>query len=369
MDKVKTQPFIPNYAVPPGETLNETIEVLGINQAELARRINLTPKTINLIINGKAPISPQTALGLERVTGVPARFWNNLESGYQEALSRVSERMALVKEIDFLDRIPVKELVKRNAIEDTQDKVELLRRVFAFFQVSDTVSWENVWLQPVASFKQAEQFAISPGATAAWLRIGQMEAAKIECAEFSTHRFRSALRAIRGMTRESPTVYGQEMVDVCAESGVALVFVPEIRGARAWGACWWSDSRRAVIQLSLRYKWEDHLWFSFFHEAGHLLLHGKRHTFVDFNGVETEREEEANRFAARRLIPEKLPKLRRLQAIEEFAHRIRLHPGVVVGRLQHEKVLLPSVGNRLRRKLEIVNGLPVETEGLPKRPK
>ena len=363
MDKVKTRPFVPSYAVPPGETLLETIQALGISQAELARRINLSPKTVNLILKGSATLSPQTALGLEKVTGVPAHFWNNLESGYQEARSRVEERAALTRELDFLNRVPVGELVKRNIIENTKDRVELLRRVFTFFQVSDTASWEKVWLKPAASFRQTEQHTIDPGAVAAWLRLGQVEAAKVECADFSRSSFRAALLVMRGMTRESPSVYGKRMVDICAENGVALVFVPEIGGARAWGACWWSTPKRAVIQLSLRYKWEDHFWFSFFHEAGHLLLHGKRRTFVDFNDVETEGEDEANRFSARLLIPQELPTRPRLRDIEAFADRIDLHPSVVVGRLQREKAISYKVGNRLRRKLEIVNGLPRVIDG------
>lgn len=359
MDEVNTRPFVPSYPVPPGETLQETIKALGISQVELSRRINLSPKTVNLIMKGKATLSSQTALGLEKVTGVPAHFWNNLESGYQEARSRVEERSALVKEIGFLDRIPVRELVKRKAIEDTKDKAELLRRVFTFFQVSDTVSWERVWLQPSASFRQAATKSIEPGSVATWLRLGQLEAARIKCEGYSRRGFHSALEAIRGMTRENPSVYGRKMVDLCAANGVAVVFVPEIGGARAWGACWWSAPDKAVIQLSLRYKWEDHFWFSFFHEAAHLLLHRKRNTYVDFDNVQNADEAEADRFSARILIPIALPKRPRLREIEAFAERIDLHPGVVVGRLQREGAIGYNVGNRLRRKLDIVDGLPV----------
>lgn len=358
MDKTTTRPFVPSYLVPPGETLHETIKALGITQAELARRINLSPKTVNLILKGHASLSPQTALGLEKVTGVPAHFWNSLESGYQEARSRIREKRALADELEFLQQVPVGELVKRNVIQSTEDKVELLRRVFTFFQVSDTTSWEKVWLKPAASFRQATQHPVRTGAVASWLRIGQIEAAKIKCAEFSRPKFRAALDQIRGMTRDDPSVYGKKMVRICADSGVALVFVPEIGGARAWGACWWSAPARAVIQLSLRYKWEDHFWFSFFHEAGHLLLHEKRRTFVDFDDGETEREEEANRFSARLLIPKRLPEHPRLKEIEAFADRIDIHPGVVVGRLQRDNVIPYRVGNKLRRKVEIDNGLP-----------
>ena len=355
-----TERFEVPYAVPPGETLQETLDALGMTQAELARRTGLTPKTINHIVKGTAPITPTTALALEKATGVRARFWNNLEVNYQEALSRSAEREALKNDVDLLDELPHRELVKRGVISDTPDKVELLRRVLAFFGVIDRSTWEAVWLKPVAAFKQSEKLKAHPGAVAAWLRLGEIEASHVECAEFSKERFRNALERIRSMTRDDVEQYAPKMVELCAESGVALVFVPEIKGARAWGATRWLTPAKAVIQLSLRYKWEDHFWFSFFHEAGHVLLHGKRDTFIDSDGGDSEFEDEANRFAARILIPREyepeLPYLRSLAQITEFAERIELHPGIVVGRLQREKVIDYRVGNRLRRKLEFVEG-------------
>lgn len=344
------------YAVPPGETLEETLEALEMSQAELARRTGLTPKTINQIIKGTAPITPETALAIEKATGVRARFWNNLQANYQEALTRIAEKAALVNEVDLLDQLPVKELIKRGAIVETSDKADLLGRIFSFFGVADRQSWEAVWLEPAAAFKQSEKLKTHPGAVATWLRLGDLEATEIECAEFSKDQFRGALEAIREVTRDDVASYAPRMVDLCAESGVALVFIPEIPGARAWGATRWATPTKAVIQLSLRYKWEDHFWFSFFHEAGHLLLHGKRETFVDSDGGDTKLEEEANRFAARILIPRQhepeLAQLRTHAQITAFAERVGLHPGIVVGRLQRERIIDWSVGNRLRRRLQ-----------------
>ena len=160
------------YAVPPGETLQETLDGLGMSQADLARRTGLTPKTINHIVRGKAPITPDTSLALERVTGVRARFWNTLEANYQEALSRALERDALEDELDFLDELPHRELVKRRAIADTPDRVELLRRTMAFFGVVNRSTWEAVWLKPAAAFRQSEKLKAQPGSVAAWLRLG-----------------------------------------------------------------------------------------------------------------------------------------------------------------------------------------------------
>ncbi len=81
--------FLPDYAVPPGETLFENLDAIGMSQVELAERTGRPKKTINEIIKGKAAITPETALQFERVLGIPAGFWNNLERNYQETLARI----------------------------------------------------------------------------------------------------------------------------------------------------------------------------------------------------------------------------------------------------------------------------------------
>ena len=376
MNERMAAPFEPDWAVPPGETLEETIDALGMSQVELAHRAGLTPKTINQIVKGKAPVTPATALALEKVTEIPARFWNNLERDYQEGRAKSAERERLEAEIDMLAQVPVAQLVKRGVIAGTKDKAEQLRRVLTFFGVADRASWEDKWLTFDAGFRQskaskadpgasaawlrmgeieAKKPKVDPGALAAWLRIGEIEAKKMKCEPFSGRGFRSALRDIRGMTLLDPEDYAPRMVERCAMNGVALVFVPEIAGARAWGACRWLAPAKAMIQLSLRYKWEDHFWFSFYHEAGHLLLHGKRVTFIESGGGDSKLESEADRFAGRFLIPrnheKELNRLTALAGIQAFAARIGVHPGIVVGRLQHEGVIHYGKGNRLRRKL------------------
>ena len=115
--RTKTRiPYEPDYAIAPGRTLLETIETLGIDQNELAERTGLTSKTINQIIKGKAPLTQQTAMLLERVTSVPARIWNNLECNYREQLARIASQKQLEQQLDWLKAIPTKELIARGAI-------------------------------------------------------------------------------------------------------------------------------------------------------------------------------------------------------------------------------------------------------------
>ena len=185
---------------------------------------------------------------------------------------------------------------------------------------------------------------------------GELEAQKIVCKPFNENQFRNALSQIRALTTHPPETFQPETVCLCAESGIAVTFVPELPQIRVNGATWWLNPQKAVIQLSLRYKSNDQLWFSFFHEAGHILLHGKKEIFIEDDNGDTK-EGEANNFAADILIPparlQQITKFNRISkmAIKDFASEIGIAPGIVVGRLQHDGNLPPSHCNDLKRRL------------------
>jgi HTH-type transcriptional regulator / antitoxin HigA len=74
---------------PPGDTIQETIDAMGMRQNKLAERMGKTESKINDIIKGKEPISVDTALKLELVLGIPAKFWLTRETNYREELARI----------------------------------------------------------------------------------------------------------------------------------------------------------------------------------------------------------------------------------------------------------------------------------------
>jgi len=349
--------YLPNYAVPPGETLLETIEEIGMSQAELAERTGRPKKTINEIIKGKASITPDTALQLERVLGVPASFWNNLERNYQETLTRLNEEKQLQKQTGWLNELPLAAMIRLGWVEHHKNKVQQLQEVLNFFGVASPERWKEKWLGQQISFRKSHVFQSHPGTLASWLRKGELEAQKIVCKPFNENLFRSALKQIRSLTIHPPETFQSETVRLCAESGVAVAFVPELPKIRVNGATWWFSPQKAVIQLSLRYKSNDQLWFSFFHEAGHILLHGKKEVFIEEDN-DNKKEFDANNFAANVLIPptklQKIIKMKRIskQAIQYFADEIGIAPGIVVGRLQHDGHLPQSHCNDLKRRLE-----------------
>ena len=94
---MKKTRYQPNYTIPPGETLNETLETMRMTRAELANRTGRAKKMIDEIIAGKAAITAETALELERVLGICASFWNNLERNCQETKARLKEEEELKK--------------------------------------------------------------------------------------------------------------------------------------------------------------------------------------------------------------------------------------------------------------------------------
>jgi hypothetical protein len=159
---------------------------------------------------------------------------------------------------------------------------------------------------------------------------------------------------VRALTREIPEAFQQCLIEACAQAGVAVVFVPELPKTGVSGCTRWIGGK-AVIQLSLRYKSNDQLWFTFFHEAGHILKHGRKEVFLEGNGMDDDKEKEANTFARNHLIPPADYRRflsswnrRSLAPIDLFAREIGIAPGIVVGRLQFDKLLLPSHGNGLK---------------------
>ncbi len=335
-----------DLAIPPGETLAEELEVRGMTQRELAARLSRPPQVVNEIINGKKAITPDTAIGLCQVLGIEASFWINLESRYQMTLARQRHREAQVTEEQWLSAYPIREMIKRGWIEAGRDKASRLKALLSFFQVA---SIQPQVYQEAIGFRitEAAQQKVSPGALAVWLRQGEIEAQKLDTADYDEQRFRNALVKIKGMTELPPEKFYPDMTALCAEAGVAFRVVQELPKIGANGVARWLTDNKALIQMSIRNKWADIFWFSFFHEADHLLDHRtQRRILIDGLGPDldmAEIEAEADQFAKDFLIPQEkwndfcdfgyfTP-----VNIREFAQSIGIAPFIVVGRLQKER--------------------------------
>lgn len=362
--------YVPDTVSAPGETLEELLDQRGMSQAEFAERTGRPKKTINEIVKGKTAITPETAIQFERVLGVPASFWIARENNYREALARAKEAAQLEAQTHWLDEVPYRAMVKLGWIGACRDRTGQLEELLRFFGVASTDSWKGLWKGAAPAFRRSPSFESHPAAVAAWIRRGEIEAAQIATAEYSSDSFKNALARLRSYTRSLTPNFARIVARECASAGVCALFVPEIPGTRLWGLTRWVSPTKPLIQLSLRYKRDDHLWFTFFHEAGHILLHGRRELFLEEELADEEserevKEKEANEFARDWLIP---PNQYRVfcrlgafscAAANRFAFELGIAPGIVVGRLQHDGHLPPTHCNELKKKVDfqgIANG-------------
>ncbi len=358
MSESQGSEYAPDRVSPPGETLEEVLEERGMSQAELAERTGLTRKTINEIIKGKNALTPGTALLLEHVLNIPAHFWNNREQAYRDFLARRSSETRLAEAIPWLKELPLTSMIRRGWIKKHKNQIEQVREALRFFGVARVEQWREIYTTPQAAFRRSRAFKSDPGALAAWMRAGELQAYSIRTADYNRIRFLEVLHEARDLTSLPPEKFMPRLQELCATAGVAVVFVPEIPKAHTSGVTWWLGNKKALIQLSFRYKSNDHLWFTFFHEAAHILKHGKKLVFLEATGkgVVGKEEEEANRYAANILIPPKEyhnfagKRSYSKQEIRSFARSVNIAPGIVVGRLQHDGYLPFSHCNDLKKR-------------------
>lgn len=339
-----------DYAVPPGWLLEERIELKGWSQAELARRCGRSAKNISEIIQGVAPIEPDTALQLEKVLGLSAKIWLNLESNYRLQLARLREEEKFDQASDWYESFPVGELVSEGLFQEPVDKLAGVKSLLSFFGVGSLDAWESKIGNHVALARHSRTFKSTKAAVSVWLRLGEIEAEKQECAEYNLGKFKEALKEIRFLSRSEPEEFHPRMTHLCNEAGLAFVVVPPLKGTKLGGAAWWmskhATGKTPVIQQSLRGKRNDLFWFTFFHEAAHILLHSKKDTFVDEDKHDgAEIESQADDWARDFLVPQRewdefvghgaFTKT----SIETFASRQGIAPGIVLGRLQHEEIV------------------------------
>jgi len=348
----------PDFPMPPGALLQEELEAIGMTQQELATRTGRPAQVINEIIRGKKQITQDTALEFEKVLGIPAHIWVNLEADYQLTSARIRERDELSSQESWLEEFPVREMERRGWVPTCPSKIDKVRALLRFLGVASFSAWQ----QTVVGLRVSSRASVSRGALAAWLRKGELDGYDVQTGGYSEQEFRRTLLAIRSLTTEPPDVFEPKLKETCAGAGVAVVFTRELRNSGAHGSARWLTPDKALIQLSLRYRTNDQLWFSFFHEACHVLQHRIREVHIDYrNGDDDGAEEEANRFAQDLLIPQEIWKAfvrsqpRTRADVLNFAQNVGIAPGIVVGRLQREKKLPYSHLNDLKDRFKWID--------------
>jgi addiction module HigA family antidote len=357
-------PFKPDFAPRPGSLIQEYLDALDISARELARRCGRSAKLITEIILGKAPIEPDTALQLERVLDVDASIWIGLESQYRLHEARERDEESLSEFESWAKKFPTSALCQRGFISCEAKGTDLVVALLRFFGVGNVEALRARFEDLLAAdLRTSPAYTSELESLAAWLRIGEIRAEEIDPDEFDREKFRNILQDIRKLTCEPFESAIAQLPTICATAGVAFVFEQSLGKISTSGASRWLSSKRALIQQSGRYRADDHFWFTFFHECAHLLLHSKKQVFVDVmqgqGSATTAQENEANDWAADFLIPTAAMRkfIRSFNGTEEevleFADRIEIAPGIVVGQLQHRRILNFNQMNHLRHRYDV----------------
>lgn len=323
--------------------------------------LQLTRGEYERLLIGAMPIDMELAERLEEITGKSRSFWIKREEQYRADISRLSENSfeAADNSVDWLKSLPVSEMIRSGWVEKKSTREETLVNLLQFFGVSSIYDWKERYSSElsVATFRASSAFNVNELSTVAWLRRAELIASNKKCSKWNKETFENSLEKIRALTlQKSPKVFWPELQKICADSGVCLVFTPPLSGCRAYGATRFLTPNKAMIVLSNRYKTDDHFWFTFFHEAGHLILHSKKALFIESTEMDRSHEEdEANSFAEKVLIPdhpfEELSGNRvTWKRIMRTALRLRIAPGILLGQLQHKGIVRRSSHNFLKRK-------------------
>lgn len=352
---ISADAFLPRWASSPGETLRDVLRERRMSNFDLAGRIGLPPTTVEELLDGRYCITDELARALAETVGATAGFWLAREAQYREDLRRAEAD-------EWATDLPILKMVEMGWIPRPSDWKDRLTASLRFFGIANARDWNRI-SQPIiqsAYFRTSPAASADPDTVMAWLRQGELVTSNQQVLTWDPESFSKAMPTIRTLTRErDPAKFVSKLTDICAQSGVRFAVVRAPQGCPISGVARFVGGSAPTIILSARHLVDDHFWFTFFHEAGHLILHKKSEVYLDDDeqfdqGVKGSVEDEANRFAQNVLVPEhhNIKRSRWLshRDVVRRAHELGISPGVLVGQLQHDGTLSYDTLNSLKRR-------------------
>ena len=346
--------YFPETVTHPGTTLEEKLEEMGMSIKEFAIRTCKPEKTVIAVLRGTSAITQEMAIKFENVTKIPARFWLRSQSSYDEFKTREKLNKNVKHAADWTKKFPYSEMAKMNWVKPTKILEEKTTNLFSYFAISSNEAWDNLYMKSklkVAAYASLK-YTQEPHAISAWLRQGEMQAEKMQTPPFNPKLFKQNLHSIKKLMAEQPTDFFMKLQKLCWEAGVKVFYTPKLPKVPLSGSTRWINDT-PVIQLTTRYKQNDRFWFTFFHEAGHIILHGKKYISlenIDFSEADPEKEKEAHKFAEEwTFSKEQEDEVLTVAQLNEndivkFAHKFNTHPAMIIGRFHHKGLLPYHIG-------------------------
>lgn len=334
----------------PGKTLSDKLREMGMSNKEFAVRTSKPEKTIIAVISGNSSITTEMAVSFEIVTKIPASFWLRKQQSYDEYVERMNREAAAAASADWMKKFPMAEMVKRGWLPKASNIEEKVQSLFSFFAISTEKAWNDYYINQKlkVAFRISLVHTQDPYAMSVWLRQGEIQADELKIDNaYNEKELKSMLPCIKQLMVDDIEDFFPQLQQLCAVCGIKLVFTKSLHKAPINGATRWINDT-PIIQLSNRYKRYDMFWFNFFHEIGHIFLHGKKEIFLEKTGCFNQdmiKEQEADKFASNQLLSHNEEQSiidagdYSDIAIRTAALKYGTHPSIIVGRLQHMKVI------------------------------
>jgi HTH-type transcriptional regulator / antitoxin HigA len=348
--------YSPQSVPHPGVILEEKLQEMGMSIKEFALRTDKPEKTIIAVINATSAITSEMAIKFENATQIPANFWMRHQLHYDEFKSREKFKVIISDAKEWAGQFPYAEMAKLGWVAPIRSLDEKARNLFNYFGVASHHAWEKLYFETelkVAAYTSLKH-THEPHAISAWLRQGELQAEMIDPPEFNLKKMKENIPSMRRIMVDQPADFFKQLQTICFEAGVVLLFTPKLPKVPLSGSTRWINNT-PLIQLTARYKKNDSFWFTFFHELGHIILHGKKYISlenIDFAASDPQKEEEAHQFAIDQTFTKKqeMELLQKTSLKEDdivsFAKRFNTHPAMIIGRLQHDGHIPYSVGRQ-----------------------
>lgn len=352
----------------PGVHIKNIIEDMEINQEEFAKRLGVAPKTVSQIVNGKANISNDVAQKLSTMHGTSVGVWINLQKSYDEKISEQKIQDDLKNDEEVLDLLDMNFFIKFLKIIEKglhkHDKIKSLRTYFGVSSLQQLKHKDLLINCRKSNCIPDEEKNIVP--INAWVQTAINLGKETQTKIYDRYLLLKHIPEIRNMTTQSPDIFVPRLTEILKDCGVALVILPYLKNSNINGAVRWVSPEKAILAINVRGAYADFFWFALFHELKHVLQHKTKDTFLnyvregDLDAVNKVLEKEADEFSQYTLIPPTeyldfiLANNFSQTAILTFSNKINIHPGIVVGRLQHDGHLGFNQLSFLKAKYEIV---------------
>jgi HTH-type transcriptional regulator / antitoxin HigA len=367
----------PEKVFHPGEFVKRELDARGWTQVELAAIIQRPVQLVNEIVAGKRGVTPETAKALGQAFGIPPETLMKIETAYQLAQTKDDPGIALRARIYSAG--PIKELIKRGWVRQTDDPEELLESVLAFYE-RDQLEGSSVFYPHAA--RKATSYSSVNQSQIAWLYGAKHAAERVHPSRKYTSDVVEPTLETLGALLDDPNDL-VKLPSVLGDAGIRFVVVEALPQTRIDGACFWLDVSSPVIAVTLRFDRIDYFWHTLTHELGHVLRGDglEQDTFrldTDMVGGNTAPasdrpayEAEVDDFASRALVPaadlESFIRTTRpfysRAKIVAFARTVRVHPGIVVGQLQYRGEIQYSHSRDLLVKVRDLITSTAQTDG------